>query len=624
MPIISKIEAKSLRGRLLYAAIFLVLSLGGLTMVYPFVIMVSGSLRSEMDESNLDIVPTFLVDEGVLQRKFRETKYNQNVSLLNRNLLAQDFSFAASATTAEINPAEVAAFRDWLTTPGLPDFWFALGGTLGVRTTPEALRELRERLSTLFGGSLEKFTEASGAPISSWSQIVAPAPDWVAAAIAAPTGPVFRIYEQMQQEADPAWWMMSAVTGRFLAVMIYPAYGQLNTAAFNETHGTELASFADFRLPRTVPAEAEAPVLRAEWIEYVTSELNASFVRLPGRDDDAYRRFLAQRYGTVEAYNRTHDSALGSFDEIRLPDRQWMGGLERDDYRAFLLTVPPEEWVLDGPEYAWRDHLLARHGSLEAINAALGTDYPTLEAVYPPMAQLEAAYVAAHSGTLRWDFATRNFRNVFDELFQRGRAFTNTVIVCVLAVASALLINPLAAYAMSRMKLPGTYKIIMILMATIAFPSMVQTIPTFIILREAGLLNTFFALVLPGIANGYLIFMLKGFFDSLPQELYEAATIDGASEIRIFFQITMALSKPILAVVALGAFNNAYSMFLYALIVAPDPNMWVLNVWLYQWQQSASTSAMFASVLVASIPTLLVFLVAQNIIMRGIVVPTEK
>jgi len=100
--------------------------------------------------------------------------------------------------------------------------------------------------------------------------------------------------------------------------------------------------------------------------------------------------------------------------------------------------------------------------------------------------------------------------------------------------------------------------------------------------------------------------MLKGFFDSLPQELYEAATIDGASEIRIFFQITMSLSKPILAVVALGAFNSAYGTFLYALIVAPDPNMWVLNVWLYQWQQNASTAAIFASVLVASIPTLLV------------------
>jgi len=232
--------------------------------------------------------------------------------------------------------------------------------------------------------------------------------------------------------------------------------------------------------------------------------------------------------------------------------------------------------------------------------------------------------VLSHSGSLRWTYSTRNYVNVFDELFMRGRAFVNTVIYCTLAVVSALLVNPLAAYAMSRMRLPGTYKVLMILMATIAFPPMVTTIPQFILLREANLLNTFIALVLPAIANGYLVFLLKGFFDSLPSDLYEAATIDGASEIRIFFQITMSLSKPILAVVALGAFNGAYGAFLYPLIVAPAQDMWVLNVWLYQWQQTASTSAMFASVLIASIPTLLVFLVAQNIIMRGIVVPTEK
>jgi multiple sugar transport system permease protein len=146
-----------------------------------------------------------------------------------------------------------------------------------------------------------------------------------------------------------------------------------------------------------------------------------------------------------------------------------------------------------------------------------------------------------------------------------------------------------------------------------------------LILRKSGLLNTYAALIIPFVANGYLIFLLKGFFDSLPHNLYEAAQIEGAGELRMFFMITMALSKPILAVVALQAFNGAYTMFLYALIVCPRPDMWTLNVWLYQWQGSVgSTAAVFASLLVAAIPTLLIFLFAQNIIMRGIVVPVEK
>jgi multiple sugar transport system permease protein len=239
------------------------------------------------------------------------------------------------------------------------------------------------------------------------------------------------------------------------------------------------------------------------------------------------------------------------------------------------------------------------------------------------MAQLERSHSDANAGALRWTYATRNYINVLDELLLQGRAMINTGIFVVLAVGFNLLLNPLAAYAMSRFQLPGTYKFLLILMATIAFPPMVAMIPRFLVLREIGLLNTFAALVLPLMVNGYLIFLLKGFFDSLPQELYEAARIDGASEMRMFFQITMALSKPILAVVALQAFNASYMMFLYALIVCPDQDMWILSVWLYQFQQTASTPAVFASVLIASIPTFIVFLITQRTIMRGIAIPTE-
>src|SRR5690606_796220 len=100
--------------------------------------------------------------------------------------------------------------------------------------------------------------------------------------------------------------------------------------------------------------------------------------------------------------------------------------------------------------------------------------------------------------------------------------------------------------------------------------------------------------------------------------------IDGAGEFRMFFQITMALSKPILAVLALGTFTSAYTAFLYPLLVAPDQDMWLISVWLYQFTQRASSPAIYASVLIASIPTLVIFLFAQRTIMRGIVVPTEK
>lgn len=92
----------------------------------------------------------------------------------------------------------------------------------------------------------------------------------------------------------------------------------------------------------------------------------------------------------------------------------------------------------------------------------------------------------------------------------------------------------------------------------------------------------------------------------------------------MFWKITMATSKPILAVIGLGAFTGAYGNFMMAMIVCQDKKMWTMMVHLFQLQGSASQTVAFASLVIAAIPTLLVFIFCQNIIMRGIVVPTEK
>jgi multiple sugar transport system permease protein len=150
-------------------------------------------------------------------------------------------------------------------------------------------------------------------------------------------------------------------------------------------------------------------------------------------------------------------------------------------------------------------------------------------------------------------------------------------------------------------------------------------IPGFLLIRDLGLLNTMFALILPGLANGYSIFLLKGFFDSIPRELYEAADVDGANEFIKFYHITFPMSKPILAVIALGAFNAAYGGFMWAFLTCQDKNMWTIMVWLYDFQSRSNNQGMIMAALVlASLPTLLVFIFCQNIIMRGIVVPTMK
>jgi len=187
-----------------------------------------------------------------------------------------------------------------------------------------------------------------------------------------------------------------------------------------------------------------------------------------------------------------------------------------------------------------------------------------------------------------------------------------------------LVVNPLAAYALSRYQLPGTYKILLFLLATMAFPAEVTMIPGFLLLKSARLLNTYWALILPTMASGYSIFLLKGFFDSLPRDLYEAAMLDGAREYVMFTRITVPLSKPVLAVIALMTFTMAYGSFMWAFLVCQDPKMWTLMVWLFQMQIWAPQFMIMAALVLAAIPTLLVFVFCQNIIMRGIILPVEK
>lgn len=149
-------------------------------------------------------------------------------------------------------------------------------------------------------------------------------------------------------------------------------------------------------------------------------------------------------------------------------------------------------------------------------------------------------------------------------------------------------------------------------------------IPAFLLLKDLHLLNTFAALVLPSAASGYMIYLLKGFFDSLPSELFESGQLDGAKEAIMMFKIAFPLSKPVLGYLALLAFMASYSAFMYAFLVCQDRSMWTLMVFIYQLQNTAPKAVMMAALTLAAIPTLLVFLACQRVIMRGIVLPGER
>lgn len=622
MAIYTTVENKTVQGRIFHAITFFVLTIGGITMLYPFVLMISGSFRSEMDEANLSVVPPYFYSSDVLYRKFLEFKYQQNISLLNRAYLTRDFAFYRVAIPEQISATQVADFKEFYAEGTIPVYWQVLGGVEGQLTVPENLRKMRKRLKGRFDDDIENFAREAGVVISGWQQFVFTTPDWLSQRFDYSDDVVFQEYFSMLEEAPAAERYLLSLSGYFLDMIAYPQFGAIEN--FNQMLQQPLQGYHEFRLPATVPGLAE-PQFREKWLEFVLQDLNLSFLLLEDIPDDRYQAYLRESYqGNLDELNRVWESNFTDFDQILLPQGEFLHGGTRQDYLQFIQDVPPEHYRLIGPEYTWRVWLESKYGDLAAINEAHGTAYSSMEQIWMPFADMEMAYTKENGMGLRWTFAKRNYVNVIDAIFVEGRAFMNTVIFCTLSVIVTLLVNPLAAYALSRFQLPGTYKILLLMMAVMAFPPMVTTIPVFIMMQNLGLMNTFVGLLLPTIANGYLIFLLKGFFDSLPRELYDAALIDGAGEFRMFWNITMALSKPILAVVGLTAFNSAYTVFLFALIIAPAEDMWLLPVWLYQYRETVSMGGVFASVILASIPPIVVFVFAQNIILRGIVVPVEK
>jgi multiple sugar transport system permease protein len=325
----------------------------------------------------------------------------------------------------------------------------------------------------------------------------------------------------------------------------------------------------------------------------------------------------------VAEFNKVADTEYTSWSELQFSPSAPLRG-EIALWGDYAKTLPPSAWILDFPELRYRDFLLKKYGSLAKAWQAYGVDLTSRggDGLQTPEKYVDELNFKQHKPAILWYFLTDNYVQVSRFLLLQGRAGFNTLILVFLSVLTSLVINPMAAYALSRFRLSYTSKILLFLLATAAFPAEVTQIPQFLMMKNLGMLNSFWALVLPGVANGFFIFLLKGFFDSLPKEIYEAAILDGANEFDMFTRIAVPLAAPILAVIALGAFTYAYSAYQFAIVVCPDPKMWTLMVYLQQFMNSNPYNLVMASFALASIPTLVVFLMAQRVILRGIVIPT--
>jgi ABC-type glycerol-3-phosphate transport system permease component len=638
MPIISRIGRRNWRVRLLLGAIYAALATGAASMVYPFLLMIAGSTKSAVDAPAAELVPRFLVDDTALYQKYTEGLFNELLSMMQSTYNVDAPTFA-QLTRPEGTPTPfVDAWADFLRETAPAFSTYTLGflraqATRGVQ--PYHLRQWKRELIGGYGGSIELLNRDWQTAFVGWNNVDIRPEDYLVRRSNPDFSPLslaYRAYKERQPLEDRFYF---SVEGFFLNGFLKNRYTR-DLSAYNASHGTTYTAWSEVRLDERYPdGPGRTDAEREDWETFVRMIVNLQWLQVDGRAAAPYHAFLLAKYKGLAGLARTYGRRLQRVEDLPLPVIGETQGLAFSDWDAFVQgwrdpdtgqwhRLPLESVRIDSLESRFRAFLRQRHGELPAVNAALGTRFAAWSEVYAPQQAFHDRDFSGRTASLRWELSTRNFVTVWDYIVLRGRGVANTAIYCLLAVLVALLVNPLAAYALSRYRPPSAYKVLLFLMMTMAFPPMVTQIPVFLLLRQFDLLNTFWALILPGLANGYSIFLLKGFFDSLPKELYESAEIDGAGEFRIFWQITMSLSQPILAVIALNAFTLAYSNFMFALLICQDEKMWTLMPWLYQLQQYSGQGVVYASLLIAAIPTFVIFALCQNVIMRGIVVPVEK
>lgn len=224
------------------------------------------------------------------------------------------------------------------------------------------------------------------------------------------------------------------------------------------------------------------------------------------------------------------------------------------------------------------------------------------------------------SGNIRLsDFTFSNYVDTF-QVVPFGRYYVNSLIVTVSVVTLRLLLSSLAAFAFARLRFRGRDLIFNLYIATLMIPIAVTLIPRFLIAKELGWYDNFSGLIIPSIFNALSVFLLRQYYRGIPMDYDEAARMDGATSGRIWWQIIVPLSWPVLGTLLILGFQDVWNDFLWPLVITSSESMRTIPVGLsyFVGQYSTAWGMLMAGAVVALLPVLIIYLVAQNAFVKGI------
>jgi multiple sugar transport system permease protein len=233
-----------------------------------------------------------------------------------------------------------------------------------------------------------------------------------------------------------------------------------------------------------------------------------------------------------------------------------------------------------------------------------------------------------------------NYRQFFGSGHQIGRWILNSAITAGTITVAQLFFGSLMAYTFAKRKFPGRDLLFFLILATMMVPDQVRVVPNYVILKVVplaggndlmgvgghGWLDSYWGVIMPNLVSAFGIFLLRQYMKSIPDELLDAARMDGAGHFRIYWKVILPLSRPALAALAIFTFQFWWAAFFWPLIVLSSPELYTLplGLGLFQEQNRTLWSLIMAGSVVASLPLIVVFLVFQRQFVRGISVSGLK
>jgi multiple sugar transport system permease protein len=241
------------------------------------------------------------------------------------------------------------------------------------------------------------------------------------------------------------------------------------------------------------------------------------------------------------------------------------------------------------------------------------------------------------STSLKWPFEVYNVSLIPEEphlenyayVLEDGRFynwFVNSLVIATITTISSLFFDSLIGYTLCKFRFRGRYLVFIAILSTLMIPTEMLVIPWYLMSQSFGWLDSYWGIMFPGLMTAFGVFLMKQFFETVPDDFLEAARIDGLNEFQIWWTVAMPMVKPALAALAIFVFLGNWTAFLWPLIVTTSSDLYTLPVGLSSFGDEADVQweLIMTGAAISTIPTLVVFLVFQRFIIRGVVMAGLK